>query len=441
MMHLVALALPVGSHLGGWRHPAAFPDSVTNLEAGIEIAQLAERGKFDLLFLADGNGVRQLNHPALFEANAPTARPGWFEPLTYFAAVAMTTRHIGLVATATTTYEEPFLLARKFASLDHISKGRAGWNIVTTSEPDDALNFGRSEHMPRDARYERAREFVSVVKDLWDSWAPDAFVQDQSTGRYLDAAKVHVLNHKGKYFSVRGPLNVARSPQGRPLLFNAGQSEDGKEIAAWTADCVFAQTDTKEVAKAFYADVKGRLRKYGRSPESLKIIPGVSAFVGRTSQEARDLYDELAALISPALGVHYLSKMVETDLTKYPIEGPMPAIEGAITGFNTARLTIGQRAKREGLSIRQTYEWVVPTLGHPLFLGSPTEIADLMQDWYEDQACDGFMVQVPVVPLGLQNFVELVVPELQRRGLCRTEYTGSTLRENMGLPIPRNTQL
>jgi alkanesulfonate monooxygenase len=436
MLHLVALALPIGSHLGGWRHPEAFEDSVGSLEAGIEIAQLAERGKFDLLFLADGNGVRALDKPRLFAANTPTNRPGWFEPTTYFSAIAMTTRHIGLVATATTTYEEPYLVARKFASLDRLSKGRAGWNIVTTSMAEDSMNFSRDEHVPRDERYERAREFVEIVFGLWDSWAADAFVHDKATGRYLDPSKVHILDHKGKHFSVRGPLNVARSPQDRPLVFNAGQSEDGKDVSARYADCVFAQTETKEIAQGFYADVKGRMAAYGRDPDSLRIIPGASIYVGRSRAEADELYDELNALIAPELGLDFLAKQLQMNLSGYDVDGPVPKIEGERVGMNSNRLALGKMAEKEGLTIRQLYERIVPTYGHPLFKGNAVDIADQIEDWHRSKACDGFMVQFPVVPRGLRDFVDLVVPELQRRGLFRKDYAGRTLRENMGLPAP-----
>lgn len=435
MMHLVTLAIPIGAHLGGWRHAEAFEDSVCNLEAGIEVAQLAEMGKFDLLFLADGNGVRALDNPALMAANAPNNRPGWFEPVTYFSAIAMKTKHIGLVATATTTFEEPYLLARKFASLDRISGGRAGWNIVTTSSSDDAFNFGRDELMGRAERYDRAREFVEVVLGLWDSWASDAFIQDKAGGRYLDPGKVRVINHAGKHFSVRGPLNVARSPQDRPLVFNAGQSLDGREMSARYADCVFAQTETKDVAISFYADVKGRMEKYGRSPGSLRIIPAASIFVGRSRAEADELYEELNGLITPSLGVDFLSKCLSMDLSGYDVDAPMPPIDGEVVGMNTNRLAIGHIAETECLTIRQLYQRIAPTFGHPLFKGNATDIVDQMADWYTSKACDGFMVQFPVLPKGLRDFVALVVPELQRRGLFRREYQGTTLRQNMNLPV------
>lgn len=436
MMNLVALAIPIGAHFAGWRHPKAFPRSSTSFEATLEMARIAERGKMDTLFLADGNSVRNMARPEIFEANLPTARPGWFEPVTLYAALSQHTRHIGFVATATTTFEEPYMLARKFASLDHLSGGRAGWNIVTSSETDDALNFGLDAHMPRDVRYPRAREFVDVVKGLWDSWDDDAFVEDKTEGRYLDASKVRVLNHEGRFFKVKGPLNIARAPQGHPVLFTAGQSEDGKELAASSADCLFAQTAHKGAAQGLYADIKGRMAKYGRPPEALKFIPGASVWVGRSRAEVDELWEELGSLIKPSLGLDYLSKYVSMDLSGSDVDAPMPNMEGENLGINSIRLQIGDMAAAENMTIRQTYQRVIATMGHPVFRGTGKDVADQMEDWYRSQACDGFMITTPSVPTGLASFVELVIPELQRRGVFRTEYTGRTLRENMGLPTP-----
>jgi FMN-dependent oxidoreductase (nitrilotriacetate monooxygenase family) len=409
-----------------------------NLDHAIETARTAERGKFDLLFLADGNAVRQMDKPTLFAANSPSDRPAVFEPVTLLAAISQFTSHIGLLATATTTYDEPYLVARRFASLDHLSKGRACWNIVTTSYPDASLNFSRTEHMARELRYERAHEFVEVAKGLWDSWADDAFVQDRASGRFLDPSRVRVLNHKGKHFQVKGPLNVARCPQGYPLLFSAGQSEEGRELAARHADCLFAVTNTKQAGQAFYADMKGRLEKYGRRPDSLRILPGAAAYVGRTAAEADELYEELQALIAPELGVPYLSKLVEMDLSPYPLDGKLPDLSAEVAGIASFRNAIAEMAERDDLTIRQTYERVLPSMGHVLFKGDPKQVADQMEDWYTSKACDGFNITMPVMPRSLNDFVTFVIPELQRRGLFRTEYRGNTLREVMGLPVPVN---
>ena len=438
MMNLMTGILGLGHHLGGWRHKDSWPTTCMNLDNAIWIAKEAERGKLDLLFIADGNAVRQMDKPALFAANSPSDRPAVFEPVTMLSAVAMFTNHIGLLATATTTYEEPYLMARKFGSLDHISKGRACWNVVTTSYPGDSVNFGLDEHVPRADRYERAEEFLQVCKGLWDSWAADAFVQDKASGRYLDAAKVRTLNHLGKHFKVKGPLNVARLPQGYPVLFMAGQSELGREFAAKDADGVFSVTDTKEAGIAFYADVKGRMAKYGRDPASMKIMPGCSVYVGRTAAEADELYEELQSLIAPELGVPYLSKLVEHNLQGLPLDGPMPDLSAETNAIASFRNSIAAMAKRDNLSIRQTYQRVLPSMGHAVFKGSPADVADQMEDWYRSKACDGFNVLLPVLPRCLTEFVDLVVPELQKRGVFRREYEGTTLRDVMGLPTPVN---
>jgi alkanesulfonate monooxygenase len=427
-------ARTLGAHLGGWRHPDSWHPTMMNLKNTILCAQIAERGKLDLIFLADGNGVRQMDKPALFTACSPSDRPAVFEPVTMLSAIAMVTEHIGLVATATTSYEEPYTLARKFASLDHISNGRAGWNLVTTSNAEDALNFGKSEHMPRDIRYERAREFVDVVRGLWDSWEPDAFPQDQAAGKYLDPSKVHLTNHQGKYFSVRGPLNVARAPQGHPLIFQAGQSEGGKELAAATADCIFGGGGSKEESIALYADIKGRMDKYGRRPETLKILPGAGVYVGRTEGEAEELFQELQALIPEALGLEYLSKNLDTDLSGYPLDGPLPELAPEKVGGVSSRYNVAKMAAREGLSIRQTYQRVLGAAGGTMLKGTPKQIADEIEDWHASKACDGFIIGGAIMPRCLEDFVDLVVPELQRRGLFRREYEGKTLRENLGLP-------
>ena len=437
-MNLMTGILGLGHHLGGWRHRDSWSNTVMNIDHAAWIAKEAERGKLDLLFIADGNAVRQMDKPALFAANSPSDRPAVFEPTTMLSAVAMVTRHIGLLATATTTYEEPYLLARKFASLDHISHGRACWNIVTTSYPGDSVNFGKPEHASRADRYERAEEFVEVCQGLWDSWAADAFIEDKSSGNYLNPTRVRVLNHVGKHFSVQGPLNAARCPQGYPVKFMAGQSELGREFAAKMADCLFTVTDTKESAQAVYANVKARLAKYGRSPETLRIMPGCSVYVGRTAAEADELYEELQALISPELGVPYLSKLVEHNLGGLPLDGPMPDLSTEVNAISSFRQSISALAQRENLTVRQTYQRVLPSMGHIVFKGSAAQVAEEMADWYTSKACDGFNVLVPVLPRGLTDFVDLVVPELQKRDVFRTEYQGKTLREVMGLPTPRN---
>ena len=437
MLNLITGLHSVGNHPAGWRHPDAWPDTVMNLEYVIETAKIAERGKLDMLFISDGNGVAQMDTPELFEANCLTSKPAVFEPVTLLSALAMHTRHIGLLATATTTYEEPYTLARKFASLDHLSKGRACWNIVTTSNELDSHNFGKNEHLARYDRYERAREFVQVCKGLWDSWAEDAFLQDKATGRYLDISKVRLLNHKGKHFSVRGPLNVARCPQGYPILFSAGQSDPGRELAASMADCMFAATPTKQQAIKLLNDVKDRMAKYGRAPHELRVLPGAVVYVGRTAAEADEKFEELQSLITPTVGVKNLSHYVSMDLSKYPIDGPFPELTES-NGGTSRRYAIAELAKRENLTIRQTYLRMLPSFGHIVMKGDGKQVADQIEDWYTSKACDGFNIHVGMQPGGLTSFVDHVIPELQRRGLFRTEYEGKTLRETMGFPMPVN---
>lgn len=438
MLSLITGLHSVGNHPAGWRHPDAWTDTVMNLEHMIETAKTAERGKFDMLFISDGNGCQQIDHTELFEANCLTSKPAVFEPVTVLSAIAMHTSRIGLLATATTTYEEPYLLARKFASLDHISKGRACWNIVTSSNALDSHNFGRDEHLARYDRYERAREFVEVCKGLWDSWADDAFLEDKRSGRYLDISRVRTLDHKGKHFKVRGPLNAARCPQGYPVLFSAGQSEPGRELAAAVSDCMFAATPTKKQAMAFYSDMKGRLEKYGRAADALRIMPGAVVYVGRTSAEAEEKFQELQALISPTVGVLNLSHYVDMDLTGYPIDGPFPELTTDGAGGSSRRYAIAEVARREGLTIRQTYERFLPSFGHIVMKGDGREVADMIEDWYRDKACDGFNIHVGYQPDGLANFVDHVVPELQRRGIYKKDYGQGMLREMMGLRVPLN---
>lgn len=436
MMHLLAIPNMIGAHLGGWRHPTAYDAPVMNLARMIEYAQLAERGLLDGLFLADGNGIRDMDKPALFAANFPSARPGVFDPVVLMTALAGHTSRIGLVSTATTTFDEPWFVARRFASLDHVSGGRAGWNAVTASNAGDALNFSHAQPVGREERYARAEEFVEVVRGLWDSWADDAFVQDKASGRFLDPAKVRALDHAGKFFKVAGPLNVPRTPQGHPVVFTAGQSAAGKELAARHADAMFGAGDSKETCQAEYADIKGRMEKYGRHPDNLRFIPGVTVFAGRSSAEADELYEELNALIPPALGVDYLSKIVTQDLSGLPLDGPVPELADSVVGSSTVRTLVVKQIRAGRMTVGEAARMVVRDFGTPVVKGSATEVADVLEDWYRAGACDGFVLTFPVVPLGLQNFVELVVPELQRRGLFRTEYAGTTLRDHLRLPKP-----
>ncbi|GGJ17124.1 LLM class flavin-dependent oxidoreductase [Neoroseomonas lacus] len=436
MMILGAIGGALGGHLGGWRHPDAWPLSMMQLSNSIEFAKTAERGKLHMMFMADGNGVRQMDKPELFAANSPSDRPSVFEPVTLYAALSQHTSRIGFVGTATTTYEEPYTLARKFGSLDHLSGGRAAWNLVTTSNAEDALNFSHSEHVARDTRYGRAREFLDVVRGLWDSWDENAFIQDKTTGRYLDPAGVQVLNHRGEHFAVKGPLNMVRPPQGHPVVFSAGQSEAGKELAAYGSDALFMSVASMQEGQSLYADIKGRMGKYGRSPDQLKLLPALSVLVGRTAAEAEALFDELQSLISPTLGVAYLSKMIGADLSGYPLDGPVPDVAVQSVGGTGIGTSIQQMALREGLTIRQAYERILPQMGGNMIKGDPEQIAAAMTEWFTSKACDGFMITLPLLPRGLNDFVDLVVPLLQQRGVFHMDYEGLTLRSNLGLQRP-----
>jgi len=436
MLNLITGLHSVGNHPAGWRHPRAWTDTVMNVEQTIHTAKTAERGLFDMLFISDGNGVTDMETPELFEANCLTAKPAVFEPVTHLAALAMHTSNIGLLATATTTYEEPYTLARKFASLDHLSKGRACWNIVTGSNELNSLNFGKAEHLARYDRYERAGEFVEVCKGLWDSWAEDAFLQDKASGRYLDIGRVKVLDHRGKHFKVMGPLNAARPPQGCPVLFSAGQSEPGRTLAARFADCMFCATPTKPQALAFYQDMKARTEKAGRRPEHLRVFPGAVIYAGASEAEALERFDEMQALINPVVGVRNLSHYVDMDLSGFPLDGPFPELTPDGVGGSSRRYAIAAVAHKEKLTIRQTYERFMPSFGHIVLKGSASQIVDQMEDWYKSGACDGFNVHVGYQPDGLEDIVDYVIPELQRRGLYKTAYRSGSLRQKMGLPVP-----
>ena len=418
----------LGYHDAAWRHPDVPAGGASDYQHFLRCAQAAERGLFDMVFFADGLGVRANDDPpgSLSHSN----RNVELEPLTLLAALAPMTKHIGLVSTASTTYNEPFHVARKFASLDNISGGRAGWNIVTSWSEQEAWNFSREKHLDYDTRYDRAREFVDVVTGLWDSWEPDAFVHDKAAGQFYDPAKLHVLNHKGPHFQVRGPLNARPTPQGRPLLVQAGANPMGQEIAAADADVVYASITTLEAAQAYYASVKGRMAAYGRDPSRLKIMPAIIPIVGRTEAEAQGKLDQLQELIDPLVGFARIYGLMG-DLSAYDFDGPVPEPVGA----KVRSLAYGwwEKAKRDGMTIRQLYAEYAVGEGFRV-IGTPAQVADVMEEWMDAAAADGFNVTPTHLPQGIGDFVALVVPELQRRGRFRTGYEGFTLRENLGLP-------
>jgi FMN-dependent oxidoreductase (nitrilotriacetate monooxygenase family) len=437
-MSLGAFLMETGHHIAAWRHPDTHAAGGLDFAHYAQLARIAERAKLDAIFFADSVSVRDTHLPSL----SRTARADHFEPLTLLSALSVVTERIGLIATVSTSFNEPYNVARKFASLDHLSGGRSGWNLVTSSTETEAHNFSRDKHLDHAVRYERAKEFYDVVAGLWDSWEDDAFVRDKASGIYFDADKLHVLGHRGKHFSVRGPLNVARSPQGWPVVVQAGASEAGRELAAQTAEVIFVAHQTLDEAQQFYRDVKGRLARYGRAPEHLKIMPGIFPVIGKTQQEARDKFDALQELIDPAVGLALLSNMSGgIDLSQYPVDGPVPELPETNGGKSRQRLLL-DLARRDNLTIRDLYLRIAGARGHQQVIGTPQSIADQLQQWFEEEGADGFNIMSPWLPGGLSEFADTVVPELQRRGLFRTEYAGRTLREHLGLPRPvnRNTQ-
>jgi alkanesulfonate monooxygenase len=431
-LHLGAFMRPVSIHTAWWRYPGAWADANFNFSRIKQLAQTLERGKFDAFFMADHLAVLNMPIQALKRSATVTS----FDPLTLLPALAAVTEHIGLIATGSTTFDAPYHLARRFASLDHISNGRAGWNIVTTSNPDAALNFGLDDHMEHGARYLRAREFYDVVTGLWDSFADDAFVRDVESGLFFDPDKLHTLHHEGEHFKVRGPLNVGRPVQGWPVIVQAGASDAGRQLAAETAEMVFAAGGPIEAAREFYADVKGRMVKIGRNPEHLKILPGALVISGATLQEAQDKKALLDSLVHPDSGLASLSIALGTDASNFDLDAKLPEIPET-NQSKSARDRIVKYGTEKKLTVRQLAEYVGGYAGKS-FVGTPAMIADEMEEWLNTGACDGFNIMFHTVPAGIDEFVDNVVPALQARGIFRRDYEGKTLRENLGLPRPVN---
>jgi alkanesulfonate monooxygenase len=431
-LHLGAFMRPVSIHTGAWRYPGSYPDANFNFGHLKHFAQTLERAKFDAFFMADHLAVLNMPIEALKRSHTVTS----FEPFTLLSALAAVTERIGLVATGSTTFDEPYHIARRFASLDHISGGRAGWNVVTTSNPDAALNFGLDDHMEHDERYKRAREFYDVVTGLWDSFADDAFIREVESGIYFDPAKMHVLGHKGQYLSVRGPLNIARPVQGWPVIVQAGASDAGKQLAAETAEAVFTAQNNLDDGRRFYADVKGRMDKLGRNREHLKILPGVLVVVGDTVDEARENRARVDSLVNYSNAIASLSIALGHDASKFDPDKPLPDVPetNASKSGRERAIALG---KRENLTVRQLAQRL-GGYGGLAFVGTAKTIADAMEEWLVSEGSDGFNVMFPYLPQGLDDFAEKVVPELQRRGIFRKEYTGTTLRDHLGLPRPAN---
>ena len=431
-MKLGAFMRPVSIHTAAWRYPGGTPDANFNLEALISYAKKLEAGLFDAFFMADHLAVLNMPMDALKRSATVTS----FDPLTLLPALAMHTKHLGLIATASTTFEPPYMIARRFASLDHISNGRAGWNIVTTSNPDAAKNFGMTDQMDHAERYRLAREAYDVVTDLWDSWADDAFTRDVESGVFFEPDKLHTLDHKGEFFEVRGPLNIGRPIQGWPLIVQAGASEAGKQLAAGTAEMVFCSHRNLADSQAFYSDVKGRAKAAGRDPDHVKILPGALVLVGDSEDEAREKRALLDSLVHYDSGIASLSIALGHDASSFDPEGPLPDVPETNTS-KSGQERVQKLAREEGLTVRQLAGRLGGYSGNA-FVGTAKTVAEEMENWVMEDGSDGFNVMFPYLPAGLDDFVDKVVPELQRRGVYRTAYEGATLRENLGLPRPSN---
>src|ERR1700675_1812747 len=432
-MHLGVFVLGTGNHSAGWRYEGA-ATSNNDLSVIQEIARQAERGKFDLLFVSDGLVMDPGDHPSFLCR---------FEPTTLISALSASTRHIGLGATVSTSFGEPYHVARAFASIDHITKGRAAWNVVTSSSGKAALNFSREEHMEHDLRYEVAQEFVDVVKGLWDCWEDGAIVADKATGTFLDPAKVRPLNHKGRFFQVKGPINMARSPQGHPVIIQAGGSEAGLELAARTADGVFSVVQELSSAKAAYRNLKMRTVKHGRTPDQLTVLPGVMPIIGSTDAEARDKLSLLQSWLTPTNALTLVTSRIGYDVSGFPLDGPVPAPPPG-EGSHAFSRVLYETARCENMTLRDLYNLSAATRGHWVLCGTAKRIADTLEEWFVEEAADGFNVLPPYFPGALTDFVDLVVPELQARGLFRREYQGTTLRDHFGLaraPAPGTSLL
>jgi len=432
-LHLGLFLQEAGHHVAGWRHPQAVALAASDFRHYTALARLAEAACFDMVFIQDSYAMRGASD---LQALSGTARALTWDPLTTLAALAAVTERIGLVGTATTTYNEPYAVARQFASLDHLSGGRAGWNLVTSNNESEARNFSRSSHAQHADRYARASEFLDVVRGLWDSWQDDAWLLDKETGRFFDPERLHVLQHRGEHFSVQGPLTVARPPQGHPVLVQAGSSDTGRALGARGADVIFTAQHQKETAQAFYRDMKQRAADAGRPVGAPLIMPGLAPVVGRSRQEAQDKQAQLQEAVPPAVGLATLATSLgEVDLSAYPLDGPLPELPPT-NGPTSRRQLLVELARRDNLTIRQLYQHVTGARGHLTVVGTAQDVADVMQDWLESQAADGFNIMPAHFPAALENFTQAVVPELQRRGLFRTQYEGHTLRDHLGLQRP-----
>ncbi|MBY4952533.1 LLM class flavin-dependent oxidoreductase [Pantoea sp. DY-17] len=427
-LRLGAIIQGVSGNMSAWRHPDAVADASINIDYVLDLARKAEQAKIDFLFVADGLYITPQSIPHFLNR---------FEPITLLSALSLVTQKIGLVATLSTSYSEPFTVARQFASLDHLSGGRVGWNVVTSPLEGSAKNFSRSIHPEHDERYRVASEYLQVVKGLWDSWEGDAFVRDKQSGEFFAAEKLHTLNHKGHYFSVQGPLNVGRSPQGRPIVFQAGASEAGKAFAAEAADAIYTRQETLEQAREFREDVRRRLVARGRDADDIRVFQGISVIIGETEQDAERRYQQTAELVTIDKALEYLGRYFEHhDFSQYALDEAFPDIgELGSNSFRSTTDKIKQNARERGLTLRQAaLEEATP---RPSFLGTAEQVAEGLANWFLQGATDGFIVRGGT-PTAFDDFVAQVIPLLQARGIYRKEYEGETLRENLGLPEPEN---
>jgi FMN-dependent oxidoreductase (nitrilotriacetate monooxygenase family) len=426
-MHLGIFVLGTGNHTAGWRYEGA---TTSNCSWPVmnEIAQIAERGKFDLFFLGDNLAMDPKDHPSFITR---------FEPTTILSALSVTTKHIGLGATMSTSFSEPFHVARMFASMDHLSGGRAAWNVVTSTKDAAALNFSQERLNEHDLRYEIAGEFVDVVRGLWDTWDDDAMVADKTTGVFLDASKVRPLNHKGRFFQVKGPLNIERCPQGHPVIIQAGGSPVGQNLSARIADIVFSVVSgDPEAAKSAYDALKRRVVAHGRRPQDVCLLPGVMPIIAETDEQAKEQLSRLQGWLASANAMALVSERIGHDISKYPLDGPIPDFPETTQRGQAFSRTLLERARRENMTLRDLYNVTAAARGHWVIYGSPKRIADTLEEWFMAGRADGFMIQPAHFPKAFDDFVDYVVPELQRRGLFRTEYTGTTLRDHLGLARP-----
>jgi N-acetyl-S-(2-succino)cysteine monooxygenase len=432
MIKLAALLHTGGQHVAAWRHPAGVPDAGFNLAHYRNMARIAESAKFDFIFTADSLGLRDWPLDVVARCAHQTFQ---FEPLTLMASLSAVTKRIGFVITASTTFNNPYTIARQFASLNMMTGGRAAWNIVTSSQNNEAANFGMPMLAEHDDRYARAEEFVEVVKGLWNTMEPGGVLCDRERGLLFDPEKIKPLHHHGKHYTVDGVLNVPRSPYGDPLLVQAGASESGRKLASTIADIIFAGTATKERAISYYADIKQRIAAAGRNPEQTFIMPGLMPIIADSEEKAHEQLGELDAMISEEVSLTILSDVLRIDVSSLSLDGPLPDLSSDSNGSRSLRENLKQLSGSKQMTVRQLAAWYAAGMGHLRVAGTPEQIADLMQDWVETGACDGFLVSPPVAPGGLELFAREVVPILQKRGIFRREYEGSSLRENLGLPL------